>query len=482
MKTYQDLIALGDNDAQRMEFCRKLIYEHKGSAMYRIAELADEYDRRQNRTIMSYQKLLYTISGVAVPDNYSANFKIPSNFFNRFIVQENQTLLANGVSWRKKDTEKKLGDDFDSKLSQIGKAALSGGVCFGFFNLDHVEIFPIYSREQPAFIPLYDEETGALKAGVRFWQLDGSKPLRATLYELDGFTEYIWRNRGKAKGEILTPKRTYKITTRGDAAAAAEGTLELIGENYPTFPIVPLWGNFHHQSEIIGLREGIDCYDLIKSGFANTVDEASLIYWTISNAGGMDDTDLVKFVEHMKTVKAAVVDEDGASAESHSIEAPYASREAILTRLEKDLYRDAMAVNTDDISAGNVTATQIKAAYDAHNSKVDQYETCVLDFLDGIMAVAGIDDTPTFTRSQIANESEMMTNLLQAAQYLPDEYVTRKVLDLLGDGDLAEELIKQMEADEYDRGNELQEEAEQEQDTEENPEENQNQEQEEDDA
>ena len=113
---------------------------------------------------------------------------------------------------------------------------------------------------------------------------------------------------------------------------------------------------------------------------------------------------------------------------------------------------------------------------------MDQYETCVLDFLDGIMAVAGIDDTPTFTRSQIANESEMMTNLLQAAQYLPDEYVTRKVLDLLGDGDLAEELIKQMEADEYDRGDEIQEEAEQEQDTEENPEENQNQEQEEDDA
>lgn len=477
MKTYQDLLELGNNEDQKMEFIRALIGEHQSSDLYRTAMLADEYDRRQNRTITQYQKLLYTVSGVAVPDNYSANFKIPSNFFNRFIVQENQTLLANGVSWKNSQTEKKLGDDFDNKISQVGKNALSAGVCFAFFNLDHIEVFPVYSRELPCFAPLYDEETGALRAGVRYWQLDGTKPLRATLYEMDGFTEYIWRTGARrqstklGKGEILKPKRAYKITTRGDAAAAAEGTLELIGENYPTFPIVPLWGNFHHQSEIIGLREGIDCYDLIKSGFANTVDEASLIYWTISNAGGMDDTDLVKFVEHMKTIKAAAVDDDGAHAESHSIEAPYASREAILTRLEKDLYRDAMAVNTDDISAGNVTATQIKAAYDAHNSKVDQYETCVLDFLDGIMAVAGIDDTPTFTRSQIANESEMMTNLLQAAQYLPDEYVTRKVLDLLGDGDLAEELIKQMEADEYDRGNEIQDEADQEED---NPEENQN--------
>ena len=189
------------------------------------------------------------------------------------------------------------------------------------------------------------------------------------------------------------------------------------------------------------------------------MDEASLIYWTISNAGGMDDLDLVKFVEHMRTIKAAVVDEDGASAESHSIEAPYASREAILNRLEKDLYRDAMAVNTDDIAAGNVTATQIKAAYDAHNSKVDQYETCVIDFIQGLLTVAGLDDTPTFTRSQVANESEMITNVLQAAQYLEAGYVTKKLLQLLGDGDLADEMIAQMDAEELQRGRDLRDEA-----------------------
>ena len=214
-----------------------------------------------------------------------------------------------------------------------------------------------------------------------------------------------------------------------------------------------MWGNPQRQSELTGLREGIDCYDLIKSGFANTVDEASLIYWTISNAGGMDDEDLVKFVEHMKTVKAAVVDEAGASAESHAIEAPYASREAILNRLEKDLYRDAMAVNTDDISAGNVTATQIRAAYDALNSKVDQYELNVLDFLQGIMTVAGIEDDPTFTRSPIVNVSEMVQNITMSAQYLTEDYVTRKLLELFGDGDLAEEMMAQKDEEDIDRIN-----------------------------
>lgn len=457
MLTYQDLLAVGEDDAMRIDFTKKVINQHVGSNLYRDAQLADEYDRRQNRTIRLYQKLLYTVTGQAVPDNYSANFKLPSNFFNRFIVQENQTLLANGVTFTNDATKEKLGTDFDTKLSMIGKAALAGGVCFGFWNLDHLEVFPIYSRDLPCFAPLYDEEDGTVKAGVRFWQLDAEHPQRATLYELDGYTEYIWR-KGEP-GAILYPKRAYVIKKIGDQRDEEQGTLEMIGENYPAFPIVPLWGNPHRQSEIIGLQEGIDCYDLIKSGFANTVDEASLIYWTISNAGGMNDTDLVKFVEHMKTVKAAVVDDDGASAESHSIEAPYQSREAILNRLEKDLYRDAMAVNTDDIAAGNVTATQIRAAYDAHNSKVDQFETCVIDFIQGILTVAGLEDDPTFTRSQIANESEMIQNVVAAAQYLSEDYVTRKLLQLLGDGDLADEIIRQKDADELERGRKLQQEA-----------------------
>lgn len=457
MLTYQDLIAVGEQDKDRMDFVRKVISDHTASDLYNTAKLADEYDRGENRTIKRYQKLLYTVSGIAVPDNFSANYKVPSNFFNRFIVQENQTLLANGVTFKNKATKDRLGKDFDIKMAQAGKSALIGGVCFGFWNLDHLEVFPVYGKNAPSFAPLYDDETGALCAGVRFWQLDAQHPLRATLYELDGYTEYIWRK--EKEGEILKEKRAYIVKKRGDEADEIAGTLEIIGENYPTFPIVPLWGNDHKQSEIIGRQEGIDCYDLIKSGFANNVDDASMIYWTINNAGGMNDMDLVKFIEHMKTVRAAVVDDDGAKAESHTVEAPYQSREAILNRLEKDLYRDAMAVNTDEIAAGSVTATQIRAAYDAHNSKVDQYELCVIDFIQGILSVAGLDDIPTFTRSQVANETELIQNVVSAAMYLPDDYVTRKLLQLLGDGDLADELIAQIDADELQRGRELQREA-----------------------
>jgi hypothetical protein len=211
-----------------------------------------------------------------------------------------------------------------------------------------------------------------------------------------------------------------------------------------------LWANREHQNEFEGLREQIDCYDLIRSGYANTVDESSIVFWTLQNAGGMNDIDLAKFVQRMKTLHATVVNDDGASAEHHTIDPPYAAREALLAHLDRDLYRDAMALDVERIAGGAVTATQIKAAYEALNSKCDAFEYQILDFVQGILAVAGIEDEASFTRSLIVNQSEMITTILQAATVLPQEYVTRKVLDILGDGDQADALIEQMIADEAD--------------------------------
>ena len=437
MRTFNDLLEVGENEANRMQFVYEAISEHKSSDLYKTAQIADEYDRKQNRTIVQFQKLLYDATGRAIPDNVSANYKITSGFFNRFTTQQVQFLLGNGVTWEDETTKDYLGEDFDKQLQVAAKASLGAGVSFGFYNYDHLEVFTALE-----YVPLYDEENGALMAGIRFWQVDAQKPLRATLYETDGITEYIWED---GEGRILKEKRPYILTLISTGVDEAE---IFAGENYPTFPIVPLWANPHRQSELVGLREQIDAYDLIKSGFCNTIDEASFIYWTINNAGGMDEIDLAEFVQRLKTIHAANVEDTGATAQANSLEAPHEGREALLDRLAKDMYADYMALNIDEIKGGANTATQIRAAYEPMNNKADQFEYCVIDFIQGILSVAGLEDNPTFTRSYLVNTQEEISVLLQAAQYLDDEYVTRKILTLLGDADKADEIIANM--DEYD--------------------------------
>ncbi len=443
IRTYQDLLGVGDIEKDRMNFVLSAIQEHQNSEQYKIAKDAEQYASGRNATIVNYQKLLYTLSGKAVPDNYSANHKCASGFFKRFVTQEAAYLLGNGITFENEETKDKLGKNVDSVLYKGAKSALIQSVSFGFYNKDHIEMYGLTE-----FVPLYDEENGSLMAGIRYWQIDDTKPLRATLFEIDGYTDYE-----KRKGEeisVLKEKRAYIIDSKGDQKDIEDGTLEYVGRNYPTFPIVPLWANPEKQSELIGKREQIDCYDLIKSGFANDLDDASMIYWTITNAGGMDDIDLAKFIERMKIVKAAAVDGDeGVKAEAHTIDVPYQSREAYLSRLEKDLYKDSMALDTEQIAAGQVTATQIEAAYEPLNEKADEFELCIHEFINGILTVAGIEDTATFKRSQIVNRKEETEMLLLASEYLDDETILKKLPFLTEDE--IEGILQRKGAEEVER-------------------------------
>ena len=441
MKSYQDLIAASKNEAAKMAFVFDAITEHKGTEPYIIALDAEQYYRGLNPRITKYEKIIYDMRGDAHVDKWTPNHKIASNFFNFAITQENQYLLGNGATFTKDDTKAKLGNDFDTRLQDLGKKALVGGVAFGFFNLDHIDTFSLLE-----FVPLYDEENGALRAGIRFWQVSPDKPMRATLYEEDGYTDYI---RANDKSAMLHEKRPYKLKVR---TSEADGEEIYDGENYPTFPIVPLWGNDKKQSELVGRQGTLDAFDLLNSNLINNLDEANYIYWVLTNCGGMDDIDDAKFIEQLKTTHVAHADGDsGATAEAHTIEAPYQASESAIQTIQRRLYEDFMCLDVNSLSAANKTATEIKAAYQPLDSKCDMYEYCVIEFVQKILELAGIDDKVTFTRSKVVNKSDEINTLLAAQAYLDDETIVEQVCQILGIADKTDEIIRKRRTEEQSR-------------------------------
>lgn len=442
MLTYQDLLAVGEAEKARMDFIRQAINEHKGSKAYKMAVDAELYFKGDNPTINRYEKIIYDMQGRAHRDMYTANHKIASSFFGFDVRQEVSYLLGNGVTFQDNATKDKLGKKFDLEMVKAGKYALIAGVSFGFWNLDHVDVFKL--RE---FVPLYDEENGALMAGIRFWQVSDDKPLRATLYEVNGYTDYIQR-----KGEdmtILNDKRPYILRLR---TSQADGTEIYDGQNYPTFPIVPLKNCEDALSELTGKRNTIDALDLCTSNMVNNVDEGNLIYWVLTNCGGMDDLDDVKFVERLKTLHVSHADgDDGAKAEAHTLEAPYNGTSATIDMLKRKLYEDFQAFDSSAVSAGNQTATAIAASYTPLDLKVDDFEASVTEFILGILALAGIDDEPSYTRSRIINRAEETQTILMGAEYYDDEYITKKLLTINGDADQFDALMERKAAEEMER-------------------------------
>lgn len=441
MKSYQDLIDVGANEAARMAFVFSAITEHKGTTPYIVALDAEQYYRGMNPRITKYEKIIYDMRGDAHVDKWTPNHKIASNFFNFAITQENQYLLGNGATFTKDDTKDKLGKDFDEQLQDLGKKALVGGVAFGFFNLDHIDAFSLLE-----FVPLYDEENGGLRAGIRFWQVSPDKPMRATLYEEDGYTDYI---RANDKSAMLHEKRPYKLKVR---TSEADGEEIYDGENYPSFPIVPLWGNDKKQSELVGRQGTLDAFDLLNSNLVNNLDEANYIYWVLTNCGGMDEMDDAKFIEQLKTSHVAHADGDsGATAEAHTIEAPYQASETAIQTIQRRLYEDFMCLDVNSLSASSKTATEIRAAYQPLDSKCDMYEYCIISFVQKILELAGIDDTVTFTRSKIVNKSEEINMLLAAQAYLDDETLVEQICAILGIGDKVDEILRKRQGEEQSR-------------------------------
>ena len=435
MLTYQDLLAVGQEDEARGAFCRDAVNAFKCTKAYIEAQDGERYYNKHNTTIEQYQKMLYTLSGKQVSDIFSSNFKTKTLIFHRLCQQQVQYVLGNGLKLEKPENKAKLGKDFDFKLQLAAKRAMAGGRAFGFWNVDHLEVFGYADTpSQPGFCPLYSEETSQLMAGIRYWSrvIGENVVFRCTLYEPDGYTEYRQEDNGPVK--VLEKKRGYIKTIVKTEVAGVEEEIE---SNYAGLPIIPLYANDSHESELIGIKESVDCYDYIKNGLANDIDDTAGFYWILKNEGGMDDPDLAKFIQRMKSVRAAVV-EDGTEATAHTLEIPTDARQLMIELLRKDIYEDFQALDVTTLSAAAKTTQEIQAAYQAQDNKCADFEYYILDFVQQILELAGIKDNPTLTWNRVVNQSEQTSMVLQSANYLSDECIIQHLPFLTPEEAIAE--------------------------------------------
>lgn len=415
MKTYQDLGNLGGGEQELKAFIQSVVSDHRGSEYYRAAVDAEQYYAKKNVTILKYQKYLYNNLGQKVPDVWSSNYKLTHGIFRQFVIQQVQYVLGNGVSFQRPETKDKLGKDFDNRIQDLAKKAMVDGVSFGFWNYDHLDVFGYADTpKEPGFAPLYDEDSGLLRAGVRYWK-PTKETKRWTLYEQDGYTDFIQREGENM--EVLSEKRPYMQTIR---ATRATGIEEVEGRNYPGFPIIPMYANDLKESELIGIRPSIDCYDFIMSGMANNVDETSAFYWTLEGTGAMDDEDLLSFINRMNQLHAVVLDR-GQTAEAHTLQVPVEANKVLLDYLKDDMYENFGLMNPSKVLSGNLTATAIRMAYQPQDDKCSDFEYCIRDFISDLMELVGVDDSPTFKWNRIANQQEETTMVLSAANYLDEE-------------------------------------------------------------
>ena len=414
MLTYQDF------ERRDRELIPQIITEHQNGELYQTAQTANEYDRQRNTTICNYVQTLFSLTGAKLVDFTATNNKVASNFFHRLNTQRCTYSLGNGVTFGDgtEAIKKRLGVRFDTDVKRAAYKALVHGIAFGFWDFDRLYTFPVTE-----FAPLWDENTGALRAGIRFWQVAPEKPVTVYVYEEDGFT--VLRGKTYSSLAIEQEKRGYKQHVR---ISRADGVRIAGYENYGSLPVVPFWGSDMHQSTLVGMRNAIDSFDLIQSGFANDLSDCTQVYWILENYNGMTDDDVKRLRDRIKFNHIAAIDTmSGGNIKPYTVEIPFEARKAYLEHIRSRIYEDFGAFDVSKIT-GNKTATEINAAYQPMDEEADDFEYQCIEFIQGICHLAGFENTtPIFKRNRISNQTEQTEMIISASEYLDRETILKKL-------------------------------------------------------
>jgi hypothetical protein len=422
----------GDNDIlERMQYFWASV---KGSGSYMNGDLVDERAVRQ-------------------VDTFKANNTISNNFYKKIIMQEKSYLLANGVGLDEmfQGKIKKL----DYKIQKVGENSLLDGTSFVYAYKDEKNKFKINSWSGLEFIPLYDEKTGNLRAGIRFYNIDIDKPTWVELYEIDGITEY---SIVKDKITLAQAKRDYTIIVGTDIL----GTKVIGGKNWSKLPIIEVKSDASGKPRLSNsIKSKVDLYDVVMSDFGNNLEDSRDVYWVLKNYGGQGMEDFLKDYKHYKTIKIdGDSSEGGSDATPHTIEIPYQARKIALEKLRSDIYDEAMAVDITLLSGGSLTSTHIKASMNDLDLKTDAFEEQIAEAVDDILELyeeyvngMGIEVDNEyqikFIRRTLVNDTETIDNIVKSAMDL--DLRTRLELNPLVDNKNINEIMLRLEEESQDR-------------------------------
>lgn len=436
--TYQDyLIARASGGTE--EFLLRCVEAYRHSPDYLQAEEASAYFRGQNRAIMEKYLLetrVETVTDergrtrrVSRPVRVQGN-RLPCGFFRRAVKQLNQYLLSGGVYLKSAATKRLLGPGFDKALEQLGECALVQGVSWGFFNCDRLEVMQAAEGNLSGFVPLYDEISGELGCGIRFWQTDENRPLRLRVFEENGVS--AWEK--PRDGELRLLTRAPYLTRDGAPL------------KWKRIPVIPLYANNERRSELTEtVKRKIDAYDNILSDLGNNLDRANEVYWVLNNFGG-DSKQALEVLEQIRELKLVINQTDGSggggSADMKTAEVPYQARKAALDILRREMYADFMALDMETLTGGSLTNVAIKAAMADLDLKANSFEWQCFQFVQKVLELLGIQDEDiSFRRHSLTNAHETVEDI-----YLMRQDLDRRSALMLNpyiDQDEAERLMGQ---------------------------------------
>jgi SPP1 family phage portal protein len=413
---------------------RLFIEEDNASMKKKFARVGDRYFDGDH-DIKQYRLFYYNSDGQLVEDKTRSNVKIPHPFFKELTEQATQYTLSGGDEFvlsdipelqEELDARFNNNDDFIDELSEVITDCQTKGFSYMYAMKDCNDKLKFTCADSIGVVEVEARFADDKKDHVIYWYIDridkdGNRIKKIMDWDDEQVAYYVQKEDGEIEKDL-----TVDCNPRPHILYQIDGDDKTYYETLGFIPFFRLDNNKKQFSNLKAIKELIDDYDLMASSLSNNLIDFDTPIHVVK---GFEGDNLDELQQNLKTKKIVGVGSDG-GIEVHTIDVPYAARQAKLELDEKNIYRFGMGLNLSGLKDTSATTNiAIKAAYSLLDLRCNHLERNIKRFLRKIIRVV-IDEINEqngtdyqiedvyfeFTHEVMSNEQENAQNELTEAQ------------------------------------------------------------------
>lgn len=435
---------------QARELIRKCVEGH--SAFIHEAEQAERYYIKKNDILKTERKQKEEDDPLHQADN-----KIPSNYFKLLINQKTAYAFTvppkfdvgeDGVNEKIRET---LGDAWKKKCKTLCKEASKKKVAWLHYWKGKNGEFKYASVKPEQVVPVWTPDLEKeLLAVLRYYHnIDEATGKTYEVYEIWTDKEcQTFRRRVDLEWETMEEYSNFLIL---DIDTNTTENTNIYKHDFQEVPFIFFNNNDEMQSDLEDIKELIDAYDKVYSGFINDMEDIQEIIFVLTNYGGEKES-AKEVLQQMKN-KIILVDNDGPEDKSGvstlSIEIPVEARKEILKITRNAIFEQGMGIDPDPQNFGDSSGVALKYLYSLLELKTGMMETefepSFNRLIRAICRFYGYTPkkiTQIWKRTSVTNNVELAQICNQSKGIISDETIVRNH-PLVTDPDKEIKLLKE---------------------------------------
>lgn len=399
-------------------------------------EQAERYYRKENDILKIEKEKIDKERNIRSADN-----RIPSNFHKLLVNQETAyaftapPLFDVGDDNQNKIILKALGDAYAKRCKSLCVNAQNGGLAwihywkdekgeFKYAVISCKQIIPIWSSD------LLEELYGVIRT---YEELDEETGNNYIVYEV-WTAEECCSFRRLIEDKIDSIQAYMQFTIYGCGTGAEDMTNIYVHKNGEV-PFIPFFNNEEATNNLLDIKELIDSYDKVLSGFVNDLEDIQQIIMVLTNYSGEADR-IGELWEEIKQKKIIMLESEGGDDKSGvstlGIEIPVEARKELLSLLRKAIFEQGQGIDPDPQNFGNSSGVALGYLYSLLELKTGMMETEFrIGFARLVRAICrhygfGAEFiVQTWTRTSVSNDAELADIATKSKNIISDETILK---------------------------------------------------------